>query len=65
MDIRAYWLLPPAEQAAMRAAVLLPEKRRPRQSPVPVIAYPPDRHADPFGVTELFCKNCTFSSAAR
>jgi len=41
MNIRDYWSLPPEQQAALRAAVLLPDPPRQRKHPVAVRAYDP------------------------
>ena len=63
MNIRAYWSLPPTEQAALRAAVLRPGSRRPRQAAVAVIAYqpPPDRNYDPFGYKAIYARDLLHS----
>jgi len=46
MDIRRYWELPPTEQAAIRALVLLPDTpRKRRRTKVEMIAYRPVDHS--------------------
>jgi len=58
MGIRDYWSLPPEQQAAMRAAVLVLPPRQHRQ-PVAVRAYRPPSEAvfDPFGYKAIYARD--------